>query len=106
MERFRKVSDKGDDKIKNIFDLIQDGTLRFTDNGEATRKTELEKSMVRHPSGRKRVKIEDLGEKFKKDLNEIIDRLEERLGREPTEEEVYYFIYGDEETQNTIWNKR
>ncbi|AVO25306.1 hypothetical protein SEA_ODESZA_66 [Gordonia Phage Odesza] len=35
----------------------------------------------------------------------IISALAKRLGREPTEDEVYNFIMGDSSTQNYIWNK-
>jgi hypothetical protein len=35
----------------------------------------------------------------------IIHRLTARFGRQPTEDEVYDFIMGDEETRLKIWNQ-
>lgn len=47
------MSEEDEKKISNIFGLIEDGTLRFTDEGEVA-KSELDKSMSRHPAGKKR----------------------------------------------------
>ncbi|QXO14088.1 hypothetical protein SEA_ENDAVE_66 [Gordonia phage EndAve] len=52
------MSEEDDKKISHIFGLIEDGTLRFTDEGEVA-KSELDKSMSRHPAGKKRRKNEE-----------------------------------------------
>lgn len=41
---------------------------------------------------------------FKEKLPEIIDRLTERLGRSPTDDEVYNFIFGSEGERLKVWN--
>ena len=40
-----------------------------------------------------------------KNLEKIISDLWDRLDREPTEDEVYDFIFGDDNARQTIWNK-
>ena len=38
-------------------------------------------------------------------LHELVLKLETRLGRLPTEDEVYDFITGDDDARLHIWNK-
>lgn len=38
-------------------------------------------------------------------LKELIVRLTVRLGREPTEQEVWKFIYGDTQDRIKVWNR-
>ncbi|QDH85295.1 hypothetical protein HWC49_gp64 [Gordonia phage Kenosha] len=52
------MSEEDEKKIAHIHELIKDGTLRFTDEGEVA-KSELDKSMSRHPAGKKRRKNEE-----------------------------------------------
>ena len=39
------------------------------------------------------------------DMKVLIAGLTDHLGRLPTEEEVYQFIFGDEKQRQEIWNK-
>ncbi|UVK59350.1 hypothetical protein SEA_PHEROBRINE_67 [Gordonia phage Pherobrine] len=49
------MNDEDDRKISHIFDKIKDGTIRFTDEGVPKEfEEELDKSMSRHPAGKKR----------------------------------------------------
>ncbi len=48
------MNDEDDRKISHIFDKIKDGTIRFTDEGVPKEfEEELDKSMSRHPAGKK-----------------------------------------------------
>ncbi|QEQ94366.1 hypothetical protein HWC66_gp63 [Gordonia phage Chikenjars] len=53
------MSEEDEEKIAHIHELIQDGTLRFTEPGVTERERELNKSMSRHPAGKKRRKNEE-----------------------------------------------
>ncbi len=37
-------------------------------------------------------------------IAELVDKLAERLGRIPTEDEVLLFIYGTDEERQSVWN--
>lgn len=51
--KFDELDDDG--KISHIFEKIKDGTLRFTqDEVKRELENELDKSMSRHPAGKKR----------------------------------------------------
>lgn len=38
-------------------------------------------------------------------MDKLVQKLADHLGRTPTEYEIYYFVFGTKEQSNEIWNR-